>query len=79
MSDIRKMDAAIDQWALEYGKMDGDLVLTNEVALYLKTPWNSRDPLQNAYVIGRVGTNQIRIANTTKEALAGVGLDWGSY
>ena len=79
INDARQMDAAIDQWALEQGKKDGDTVVTSEAATYLKTAWNSNDLLGNPYTIGTVGTNQVQIATSTKTALAGVGIDWGPY
>src|SRR6266446_895793 len=61
INDARQMDAAIDQWALENGKKDGDSVTTSEASTYLKTAWNANDLLNNAYVIGTVGTNQVKI------------------
>jgi hypothetical protein len=74
------MDAAIDQWALEKGKKDGDTVTTAEAATYLKSgTWSTADLLGNNYTVGNVGTNQIAISSTTKSALAGVGIDWGAY
>src|SRR5438552_10273128 len=85
INDARQMDAAIDQWALEQGKKDGDTVVTSEAATYLKTAWNANDLLGNAYggiaagTVGPVGTNQVKISATTKSALAGVGVDWGPY
>jgi type IV pilus assembly protein PilA len=79
LNDARQMDAAIDQWALEQGKKDGDTITTTEAATYLKGTWPSTDPLGNAYAIGTVGSNQVTIASTTKTALTGVGIDWGPY
>ena len=79
LNDARQMDAAIDQWALENGKKDGDTVNTTEAATYLKTAWKANDLLGNAYTVGAVGTNQVQISSTTKTALAGVGIDWGAY
>ena len=79
LNDARQMDAAIDQWALENGKKDGDAVVTTEAATYLKTAWKANDLLNNAYTVNTVGTNQVQISATTKTALAGVGIDWGAY
>jgi prepilin-type N-terminal cleavage/methylation domain-containing protein len=79
LNDARQMDAAIDQWALENGKKDGDTVATTGAATYLKTAWNANDLLGNAYTIAAVGTNQVAISSTTKSALQGVGIDWGAY
>jgi prepilin-type N-terminal cleavage/methylation domain-containing protein len=79
INDTRQMDAAIDQWALEKGKKDGDDVVTSEAATYLKSAWKDNDLLNNAYTISKVGTNQIKISDTTKTALDGVGIDWGTF
>jgi prepilin-type N-terminal cleavage/methylation domain-containing protein len=80
LNEARQMDAAIDQWALEKGKQDGDSVVTAEAATYIKGGiWSSTDLLGNSYSIGNVGTNQIAISSTTKTALSGVGIDWGVY
>ena len=79
INDARQMDAAIDQWALEKGKKDGDAVVAAEAATYLKTAWTANDLLGNAYTIGNVGTQQVQIAGTTKSALQAVGIDWGPY
>jgi len=79
LNDARQMDAAIDQWALEKGKKDGDAVTTSEAATYLKGPWSDNDLLGNAYTISTVGSNQLRISATTKTALANVGIDWGQF
>lgn len=79
INDARQMDAAIDQWALEKGKKDGDTVDTTEASSYLKTTWSANDLLGNGYTVGNVGTNQMQISSSTKTALAGVGIDWGSY
>jgi prepilin-type N-terminal cleavage/methylation domain-containing protein len=79
INDARQMDAAVDQWALENGKKDGDTVDTTGAATYLKSAWSANDLLNNAYTISTVGTNQVKISATTKTALAGVGIDWGPY
>jgi|GEM_PF-1420019 len=79
LNDARQMDAAIDQWALEKGKKDGDTVVTSEAATYLKGKWKDTDLLGNTYVISAVGFNQIKIATTTKSSLDGVGIDWGQF
>jgi type II secretory pathway pseudopilin PulG len=79
INDARQMDAAIDQWAKEKGKKDGDSVVSTEAATYLKGEWKSTDLLGNSYSIGTVGTNQLRIHATTKSALDGVGIDWGQF
>lgn len=80
INDVRQMDAAIDQWVQEFNKKDGDDVDTNGAVAYMHPlRWNVKDPVGNPYVIGKVGTNQITISTSSKSALAGVGVDWGSY
>ena len=80
MNDARQLDGAVDQWAMENNLSDGAVIVTSQAATYLKpTDWETWDPLGNAYIIGTIGTNQIKIAPATKSALAGVGIDWGSY
>jgi type IV pilus assembly protein PilA len=79
LNDIRQMDAAIDQWALEMGRKDGDPVVTAQASLYMKSPWKDNDVTGNAYVVGPVGPTQIVISAATKTALNGAGVDWGGY
>jgi prepilin-type N-terminal cleavage/methylation domain-containing protein len=80
MNDARQMDAAVDQWAFEYNKKDGDTIDTVGAGTYLKpNSWDPTDVLGNGWVVGTVGTNQVKIAPATKTALANVGIDWGSY
>lgn len=81
VNDARQQDNAINQWALDNGKKDGDTVAGNEVMIqmYLKSPWKSIDLLGNSYAVGSVGTNQFKISDATKSALDGVGIDWGAY
>ncbi len=79
INDARQMDAAVDQWALENGKKDGDTVDTTAAASYLKTAWNANDLLNNAYTVNTVGATQVVISATTKSALQGVGIDWGPF
>jgi prepilin-type N-terminal cleavage/methylation domain-containing protein len=79
LNDARQMDAAVDQWAMENNKADGATIDTAGAASYLKTGWKVNDVLGNAFQISTVGTSQVDIATSTKSALAGVGIDWGSY
>jgi hypothetical protein len=81
-NDARQQDAAIDQWALNNGMTDGatvDYTSPSGAETYLKTTWNTVDLLGNAYSYGNVGTQQVQIAPATKNALAGVSIDWGPY
>ena len=79
INDARQMDAAIDQWALETGQTDGAAISTANAQSYLKTGWKTGDILGNVYLTTVVGTTQIAINTATKNALAGVGIDWGPY
>ena len=79
INDVRQLDAAINQWALEKNKSDGATINTTEAASYLKKSWSRTDLLGNPYRITAVGTNQITISRRTKTSLAGVGIDWGPY
>lgn len=80
VSDARIIDAAIDAWALEMNKTDGANVDLTDLASYSKTGnVPNSDVLGNAYGIGPVGTNQVRIAPASKSALSGVQIDWAAY
>ena len=79
LNDCRQQDAAIDQWALEYGMTDGATINTTQAASYLKNVWKSQDLLGNAFNVTVVGSTQISINTATKTALVGVGIDWGVY
>jgi prepilin-type N-terminal cleavage/methylation domain-containing protein len=79
LNDTRQMDAAIDQWALEKGHVDGDAIVTTEAQSYLKTAWKANDLLNNPYAVTVVGSTQIAISANTKSSLDGVGIDWGAY
>ena len=79
INDARQADAAIDQWALEYGQANGAAINTTQAALYLKGSWPTNDLLNNAYVYTVVGSTQVQISATTKTALSGVGIVWGTY
>mgnify|MGYP007051392559 CR=1 FL=1 len=80
VSDARTIDTAVDAWAMEYNKLDGEIIDLTQAALYSKTgQLRTNDRLGNPFEIGRVGTNQVQIATTTKSALAGVSIDWGAY
>lgn len=83
INDCRQLDAAIDQWAMEKGKRDGDPIgptAQAEAAAYLQgQTWIVNDPVGNPYALGNVGVGQVKISTTTKDALDGVGIDWGFY
>lgn len=80
VNDAKQMDAAVDQWAFELNKKDGDTIDTVGCGTYLKpNSWDATDVLGNAWVVNTVGTNQVRINTSTKSSLAGVGVDWGAF
>lgn len=80
LNDARMIDTAIDAWAMEKGRADGDEIDMTEVVTYAKGgTLPSVDLLGNPFLIGTVGTNQVRISDTTKSALTGVVIDWGPY
>lgn len=81
INEVRILDGAGDQWAMEHGKKDGDAIAWGEAVSYVKQGMKISvfDPLGNRYVGGVVGSNQITISTITKSALAGVGIDWGIY
>ncbi|MCX7915294.1 MAG: type II secretion system GspH family protein [Verrucomicrobiae bacterium] len=80
LNDARMIDTAIDAWAMEKGRADGDAIDMAEVATYAKGgTLPTVDLLGNPFLIGTVGTNQVRISTTTKSALTGVPIDWGPY
>lgn len=83
VNDARIIDAAIDSWAFEKGKQDGDPIDAAALAVigqYTKVgAINTSDVLGNPYAIGPVGPAQVLISPDTKDALAGVAIDWGAY
>jgi prepilin-type N-terminal cleavage/methylation domain-containing protein len=79
LEEVRLMDAAIDEWILERRKKDGLPIVTSEVASYLKGSWRDTDLFGHSYIIGLIGSNNITIAPETKQALDGVGIDWGRF
>ncbi len=80
VNDARVIDTAVNAWALENGKVDGDPVDIAALGSYTKAgAVATNDVLGNPYTIGPVGTNQVQISQTTKDALSGVSVDWGAY
>ena len=80
VNDARVVDTAGDAWAMENNRTDGDPIDPVGIAAYAKSgKLRTIDVLGNPYTIGRVGTNQVRIADTSKSALSGVSIDWGAY
>jgi len=79
INDARQADAAIDQWALETGQINGSAISISAAAAYLKTAWPTNDILGNAYSFTVVGTTQVQISAATKTTLSGVGINWAPY
>src|SRR5476651_2520091 len=63
MNDVRQIDSAINQWALEKNKSDGDAINTTEAATYMKSSWKTTDVLNNGFAFSTVGTNQITVSS----------------
>jgi len=58
VSNLRQIDAAKNQWALENGKTNGTLVTENDIKPYIMLNTNGdflKCPLGGTYTIGRVG------------------------
>jgi len=79
VNDARELNAAVDQWAVDTFRKDGDVVNTLQAASYLGGSWPNRDILGNPYAVGTVGPNPVTIARRTKNQLKGVGIDWGTF
>ncbi len=79
VNDARMMDSAVDQWAMEYNKMDGATIDTSAAGTYLKKGWKTNDILGYNYIVNNVGATQIQVSPTTKIVLSGVSIDWGPY
>jgi prepilin-type N-terminal cleavage/methylation domain-containing protein len=79
VNDARQMNAAVDQWAIDCNMKDGDSINTTETATYLKGAWPKKDILGNNFKLGTVGSTEVTVARKTKNALAGVGIDWGAF
>ena len=80
VNDARIIDQAIDAWAMEKQKGDGMPVDLVGAAAYTKSGnIPTTDLLGNPYGLGPVGSNQVRISDSTKSALSGVSIEWGAY
>ena len=83
VNDARIIDAAIDSWAFEKGKQDGDPINDSDLAViaqYTKSgSIATNDLLGNPYKIGPVGPGQVLVAQDSKDALSDVSIDWGAY
>jgi len=58
VNNLRQIDAAKNQWALENGKTNGDVATENDIKPYIKLDVNGnlpKCPLGGTYQIGRVG------------------------
>src|ERR1700722_18811332 len=68
LNDARQMDAAVDQWAIEYNKKDGDTRATLGALTALTPPWKTKDVLGPDFRLNPVGPGQVNIATTPKSA-----------
>ena len=88
LNGARMLDAAVDQWAIEYGIANNAVITLASLAPYVKPGSQMAialtagtaptDALNHAYVFGTVGSVQITVSSATKTALSGV-VDWGPY
>jgi len=79
LNDIRELDSAISQWAIDNNKKDGDAIDWNAVGTYLKKQLVMSDIFGYPYGWSTVGSNQITLNWRTKAALVGANVDWGAY
>jgi type II secretory pathway pseudopilin PulG len=79
INDVRILDAAITQWALDTNQRDGASIDWTTVGTYMNHPPSFFDILGNPLSWSTVGSNQIGISWNTKAELANVGIDWGPY
>ncbi len=89
LNGARQLDAAIDQWSIEYGVDEGVPIDLKGIAAYVK-PGSSfeaalvegiapTDAHDNPYVFGVTGPNQIKIHPKTHKKLEGVVTDWFDF
>src|ERR1700755_2053069 len=52
INNLRQLDGAVQQWALENQKKNGDAVATTDVTPYLKSQIMPVEPAGGAYTIG---------------------------
>ena len=88
LNGARQLDAAVDQWASEFGMANGNAITLASLAAYVKPGSMFQlalsggtaptDALGNSYVFGSVGSGQLTVSSATKTALTGV-VDWGPY
>ena len=57
VNNLRQIDGAKDQWAIEHHAHDGDLVVLEEVAGYIKGNVIPKCPEGGKYQLGRLGEN----------------------
>ena len=70
INNLRQVDAAINEWALEMGKKNGDAVGdVTTISAYIKLNSNSgvpQCPLGDTYTVGNVGdTPQVKCPNSS--------------
>jgi hypothetical protein len=58
INNLRQIDAAINEWALEKGKTNGTVVTENDIKPYLKLGPDGqlpKCPMGGKYIFGKVG------------------------
>ncbi len=83
-----ELDFAINMWAFHEGKDDGDPIAITNVVSYAQQKWADYisfdtvwplDPFGNDYLIGVVGSNQVKVSGLTKQKFRGIHIDWEGY
>ena len=58
IANLKQIDSAKEQFAMETGLADGAAVLSTDLdPTYIKTPWPDNTPVQGTYVPNPIGTN----------------------
>lgn len=83
LNELRQIDGAIDQWALENNKTSGDTVTWTDITPYLKAGTrlansSGTDLLGNNFTITSVQSG-VKVGQSTYDAFSGVGISWGPY
>ncbi|MBV9462679.1 MAG: prepilin-type N-terminal cleavage/methylation domain-containing protein [Verrucomicrobiae bacterium] len=83
LNELRQVDGAIDQYALENNKTSADTVTWANIQPYLKAGtrlYNSgnSDLLGNTFTISTVASG-VKVNTNTRTAFSGVGISWGPY
>jgi len=59
INNLRQLDGAVQQWALENQKKTGDPVATTDITPYLKSQIMPVEPAGGTYTVATVGTTPV--------------------